>query len=98
MISVQLDDIRPPVPSISPRFSGAVNMTLTITPDIANGEIGFISNRTVVLLEPEDTNSSLVKTFYSLCCIYSTPYQCKYKAEKLSPNLCAQMCDVASVF
>lgn len=63
MISVQLDDIRPPVPSISPRFSGAVNMTLTITPDIANGEIGFISNRTVVLLEPEDTNSSLVKPF-----------------------------------
>ncbi|XP_062371958.1 adhesion G-protein coupled receptor V1 [Sardina pilchardus] len=60
MISVQLDNIRPPVPSISPRFAGAVNMSLIVTPEIANGEIGFTSNLTVVLLEPEDSNSSLV--------------------------------------
>ncbi|XP_041926588.1 adhesion G-protein coupled receptor V1 [Alosa sapidissima] len=60
MISVQLDNIRPPVPSISPRFAGAVNISLIVTPEIATGEIGFTSNLTVVLLEPEDTNSSLV--------------------------------------
>lgn len=76
MISVQLDDIKPPVPSISPRFSGAVSMTLTVTPEIANGEIGFTSNRTVVLLEPEDTNSSSVKPF--TVCVTYTPFQCMH--------------------
>ncbi|KAH0628079.1 hypothetical protein JD844_008789 [Phrynosoma platyrhinos] len=31
------------------------NISLKITPDIANGEIGFISNLPIILLEPEDT-------------------------------------------
>uniref|UniRef100_H2M3Y4 Adhesion G-protein coupled receptor V1 n=1 Tax=Oryzias latipes TaxID=8090 RepID=H2M3Y4_ORYLA len=58
--SLELVDISPLIPSNSPRFGGPLNLTLTVTPDIANGEIGFISNTTVVLYEPEDTNSSLV--------------------------------------
>ncbi|XP_051546873.1 adhesion G-protein coupled receptor V1 isoform X1 [Myxocyprinus asiaticus] len=58
--SVQLVDITPPIPSVSPRFGGALNISLIITPDIANGEIGFSSNQTVVALEPEDSNSSLI--------------------------------------
>ncbi|XP_036069486.1 adhesion G-protein coupled receptor V1 isoform X2 [Oryzias melastigma] len=58
--TLELVDISPLIPSNSPRFSGPLNLTLTVTPDIANGEIGFISNTTVVLHEPEDTNSSLV--------------------------------------
>ncbi|XP_071260291.1 adhesion G-protein coupled receptor V1-like isoform X2 [Salvelinus alpinus] len=58
--SVDLVSISPPIPSVSPRFRGAVNLTLTVTPDIANGEIGFTSNTTVVVYEPEDTNTSTV--------------------------------------
>lgn len=58
--SVQLVNITPPIPSVSPRFGGALNIPLNITPDIANGEIGFTSNQTVVTLEPEYSNSSLV--------------------------------------
>lgn len=57
---MQLVNITPPIPSVSPRFGGALNISLIITPDIANGEIGFTSNQTVVALEPEDSNSSLV--------------------------------------
>lgn len=45
---------------MSPRFGGALNISLIITPDIANGEIGFTSNQTVVALEPEASNTSLV--------------------------------------
>ncbi|XP_066512530.1 adhesion G-protein coupled receptor V1-like [Hoplias malabaricus] len=58
--SVQLVSITPPIPSMSPRFGGAINISLLITPDIANGEIGFTSNRTVEAVEPEDTNSSMI--------------------------------------
>uniref|UniRef100_A0A8C5D7Y0 Adhesion G-protein coupled receptor V1 n=1 Tax=Gouania willdenowi TaxID=441366 RepID=A0A8C5D7Y0_GOUWI len=58
--SLALVDISPLVPSISPRFGGPLNLTLTITPDIANGEIGFTSNYTVVVYEPEDSNISTV--------------------------------------
>nr|Q6JAN0.1 RecName: Full=Adhesion G-protein coupled receptor V1; AltName: Full=G-protein coupled receptor 98; AltName: Full=Monogenic audiogenic seizure susceptibility protein 1 homolog; AltName: Full=Very large G-protein coupled receptor 1; Flags: Precursor [Danio rerio]AAT07468.1 very large G-protein coupled receptor-1 [Danio rerio] len=58
--SVELVNITPPIPSMSPRFAGALNISLIITPDIANGEIGFTSNQTVVALEPEDSNSSLI--------------------------------------
>nr|XP_029492889.1 adhesion G-protein coupled receptor V1-like [Oncorhynchus nerka] len=57
---VDLVSISPLIPSVSPRFKGAVNLTLTVTPDIANGEIGFTSNTTVVVYEPEDTNTSMV--------------------------------------
>ncbi|KTG04367.1 hypothetical protein cypCar_00003794 [Cyprinus carpio] len=58
--SVQLVNISPQIPSVSPRFGGALNISLIITPDIANGEIGFTSNQTVVALEPEDSNVSLI--------------------------------------
>uniref|UniRef100_A0A672JI01 Adhesion G-protein coupled receptor V1 n=1 Tax=Salarias fasciatus TaxID=181472 RepID=A0A672JI01_SALFA len=58
--SLSLVDISPLIPSNSPRFGGPLNLTLTVTPDIANGEIGFTSNTTVVVYEPEDSNSSTV--------------------------------------
>jgi len=68
---VQLENITPLIPSVSPRFGGALNISLIITPDIANGEIGFTSNQTVVALEPEDSNSSLVyKTLMDILFIY----------------------------
>ncbi|XP_042344940.1 adhesion G-protein coupled receptor V1 [Plectropomus leopardus] len=58
--SLELIDINPAIHSNSPRFGGPLNLTLTITPDIANGEIGFTSNTTVVVYEPEDSNTSTV--------------------------------------
>ncbi|XP_017272706.1 adhesion G-protein coupled receptor V1 [Kryptolebias marmoratus] len=58
--TLELVDISPAIPSNSPRFGGPLNLTLTVTQDIANGEIGFISNTTVVLFEPEDSNSTMV--------------------------------------
>uniref|UniRef100_UPI003AAD5B8E adhesion G-protein coupled receptor V1 n=1 Tax=Centroberyx gerrardi TaxID=166262 RepID=UPI003AAD5B8E len=58
--ALELLNISRPIPSISPRFGGSLNLTLTVTPDIANGEIGFTSNTRVVLYEPEDTNTSMV--------------------------------------
>uniref|UniRef100_A0A4W6G876 Adhesion G-protein coupled receptor V1 n=1 Tax=Lates calcarifer TaxID=8187 RepID=A0A4W6G876_LATCA len=58
--TLELVDIKPPIPSNSPRFGGPRNLTLTVTPDIANGEIGFTSNTTVVVYEPEDSNTSTV--------------------------------------
>ncbi|XP_059193370.1 adhesion G-protein coupled receptor V1 [Centropristis striata] len=58
--TLELVDITPPIHSNSPRFGGPLNLTLTITPDIANGEIGFTSNTTVVVYEPEDSNTSTV--------------------------------------
>ncbi|XP_076586595.1 adhesion G-protein coupled receptor V1 isoform X2 [Chaetodon auriga] len=58
--SLELVDVNLPIPSNSPRFGGPLNLTLTVTPDIANGEIGFTSNTTVVVYEPEDSNTSTV--------------------------------------
>ncbi|XP_029296357.1 LOW QUALITY PROTEIN: adhesion G-protein coupled receptor V1 [Cottoperca gobio] len=58
--TLELVDINPPIHSNSPRFRGPLNLTLTVTPDIANGEIGFTSNTTVVLYEPEESNSTTV--------------------------------------
>ncbi|XP_061673206.1 adhesion G-protein coupled receptor V1 isoform X2 [Syngnathoides biaculeatus] len=58
--ALDLVDITPMIPSKSPRFGGHVNLTLTVTPDIANGEIGFTSNSTVAVHEPESSNSSMV--------------------------------------
>uniref|UniRef100_A0A668RW45 Adhesion G-protein coupled receptor V1 n=1 Tax=Oreochromis aureus TaxID=47969 RepID=A0A668RW45_OREAU len=58
--TLELIDISPSIPSNSPRFGGPLNLTLTVTPDIANGEIGFTSNTTVVVYEPEDSNTSTV--------------------------------------
>ncbi|XP_026994314.2 adhesion G-protein coupled receptor V1 isoform X1 [Tachysurus fulvidraco] len=58
--TLQLVNITPPIPSVSPRFGGAINISLVITPDIANGEIGFTSNQTVVATEPEESNTSMI--------------------------------------
>lgn len=61
MDKLELLDLSPLIPSTSPRFGGPLNLTLTVTPDIANGEIGFISNTKIVLYEPEDANISMVR-------------------------------------
>ncbi|XP_054994600.1 adhesion G-protein coupled receptor V1 [Sorex araneus] len=58
--TVQLVNIIPPIPSISPRFGKIQNVSLEITPDIANGEIGFLSNLPVILREPEDSDAYVV--------------------------------------
>ncbi|XP_056276017.1 adhesion G-protein coupled receptor V1 [Pseudoliparis swirei] len=58
--TLELVDINTPIQSNSPMFGGPLNLTLTVTPDIANGEIGFTSNSTVVVYEPEDGNTSTV--------------------------------------
>ncbi|XP_031463513.1 adhesion G-protein coupled receptor V1-like, partial [Phasianus colchicus] len=51
---VELVNRIPMVPSVSPRLGEIRNISLRITPDIANGEIGFISNLPIILSEPED--------------------------------------------
>ncbi|XP_068103893.1 adhesion G-protein coupled receptor V1 [Hyperolius riggenbachi] len=43
----------PLVPPISPRLGPLQNVSLKVTSDIANGEIGFITNQTIVVSEPE---------------------------------------------
>ncbi|XP_037657723.1 adhesion G-protein coupled receptor V1 [Choloepus didactylus] len=53
METVELVNIIPPIPPISPRFGKIQNISLLITPDIANGEIGFTSNFPIILYEPE---------------------------------------------
>ncbi|KAJ8414918.1 hypothetical protein AAFF_G00024410 [Aldrovandia affinis] len=58
--SVNLVNIYTPIAPISPRFGGDLNISLMITPDIANGEIGFIKNQTVVVYEPEDNRTNLI--------------------------------------
>ncbi|XP_060617754.2 adhesion G-protein coupled receptor V1 isoform X2 [Anolis sagrei] len=52
---VELLNIAPLIPPVSPRLGEIQNISLKITPDIANGEIGFISNLPIVLQEPEDS-------------------------------------------
>ncbi|XP_035235780.1 adhesion G-protein coupled receptor V1 isoform X2 [Anguilla anguilla] len=58
--SVELVNIRTPIPPVSPRFGGALNISLRVTPDIANGEIGFTNNQTVVVHEPDDNRTNLI--------------------------------------
>uniref|UniRef100_A0ACB8EQA8 G-protein coupled receptor 98 n=1 Tax=Sphaerodactylus townsendi TaxID=933632 RepID=A0ACB8EQA8_9SAUR len=57
---VELLNIIPLVPSISPRLGEIQNISLRITSDIANGEIGFISNLPIILHEPEDFAATVV--------------------------------------
>lgn len=57
---MELVNINPPIPPISPRFGKIRNISLAVTPDIANGEIGFISNLPIILHEPEDTPAEVV--------------------------------------
>ncbi|XP_039111424.1 adhesion G-protein coupled receptor V1 [Hyaena hyaena] len=58
--TVELVNIIPPIPPISPRFGKIQNISLVVTLDIANGEIGFISNLPVILHEPEDSATEVV--------------------------------------
>ncbi|XP_032297180.1 adhesion G-protein coupled receptor V1 isoform X2 [Coturnix japonica] len=57
---VELVNRIPLVPSVSPRLGEIRNISLRITPDIANGEIGFISNLPIILSEPEDSPATEV--------------------------------------
>ncbi|XP_018414734.1 PREDICTED: G-protein coupled receptor 98, partial [Nanorana parkeri] len=50
----------PLVPPISPRLGSLQNVTLQVTSDIANGEIGFTNNRPIVVSEPENVSSEVV--------------------------------------
>ncbi|EPQ10965.1 G-protein coupled receptor 98, partial [Myotis brandtii] len=58
--TVELVNINPPIPPISPRFGKIRNISLAVTSDIANGEIGFISNLPIILHEPEDSPAEMV--------------------------------------
>nr|XP_014349406.1 PREDICTED: G-protein coupled receptor 98 [Latimeria chalumnae] len=58
--TVELVDIIPPIPSVSPRLGEIQNISLKVTPDIANGEIGFTSNQTLTVFEPENSTESMV--------------------------------------
>nr|XP_040129297.1 LOW QUALITY PROTEIN: adhesion G-protein coupled receptor V1 [Ictidomys tridecemlineatus] len=58
--SVMLVNIKPPIPPISPRFGEIRNISLLVTPAIANGEIGFISNFPIILHEPEDSAAEVI--------------------------------------
>lgn len=63
MEALELVNIIPPIPPISPRFGNIRNISLVVTPDIANGEIGFISNLPIILHEPEDSIAEVVSRF-----------------------------------
>ncbi|XP_033623594.1 adhesion G-protein coupled receptor V1 [Fukomys damarensis] len=58
--TVVLLNIFPPIPPVSPRFGEIQNTSLLVTPAIANGEIGFISNLPIILHEPEDSATEVV--------------------------------------
>ncbi|XP_030367415.1 adhesion G-protein coupled receptor V1 [Strigops habroptila] len=60
METVELVNRIPPVPPVSPRLGEIQNVSLRITPDIANGEIGFTSNLPIILSEPEDSPATVV--------------------------------------
>ncbi|XP_069736689.1 adhesion G-protein coupled receptor V1, partial [Phaenicophaeus curvirostris] len=57
---VELVNRIPLVPPVSPRLGEIRNISLRITPDIANGEIGFTSNLPIILSEPEDSPATVV--------------------------------------
>nr|XP_011757031.1 G-protein coupled receptor 98 isoform X6 [Macaca nemestrina] len=58
--TVELLNIIPPIPPISPRFGEICNISLLVTPAIANGEIGLLSNLPIILHEPEDFAAEVV--------------------------------------
>ncbi|NWY04075.1 GPR98 protein, partial [Nothoprocta ornata] len=57
---VELVNRIPLIPPVSPRLGEIRNISLRITPDIANGEIGFTSNLPIILSEPEDSPATEV--------------------------------------
>ncbi|XP_016041836.2 adhesion G-protein coupled receptor V1 [Erinaceus europaeus] len=58
--TVELVNIVPSIPPISPRFGNIRNISLVVTPEIANGEIGFVSNLSIVVQEPEDSATDVI--------------------------------------
>ncbi|XP_069819007.1 adhesion G-protein coupled receptor V1 isoform X3 [Dendropsophus ebraccatus] len=50
----------PIVPPLSPRLGTLQNVSLKVMPDIANGEIGFISNLPIIVSEPENVSYNVV--------------------------------------
>ncbi|NXY21530.1 GPR98 protein, partial [Atrichornis clamosus] len=57
---VELVNRIPLIPPVSPRLGEIRNISLRITPDIANGEIGFTSNLPIILSEPEESPATVV--------------------------------------
>ncbi|XP_064499040.1 adhesion G-protein coupled receptor V1 isoform X4 [Pseudopipra pipra] len=57
---VELVNRIPLISPMSPRLGEIQNISLRITPDIANGEIGFISSLPIILSEPEDSPATVV--------------------------------------
>ncbi|XP_051876623.1 adhesion G-protein coupled receptor V1 [Pristis pectinata] len=58
--TVELVNILPPVPSVSPRLADLLMVSLIITPELANGEVGFTSNETLLVYEPENSSDSQI--------------------------------------
>ncbi|XP_036063369.1 adhesion G-protein coupled receptor V1 [Onychomys torridus] len=58
--AVVLVNIFPPIPPVSPRFGKIRNISLLVTPAIANGEIGFLSNLPIILHEPQGSAAEVV--------------------------------------
>ncbi|KAL1783722.1 G-protein coupled receptor 98 [Sigmodon hispidus] len=59
--AVVLVNIFPPIPPVSPRFGKIRNISLLVTPAIANGEIGFLSNLPIILHEPKGSSAEVVR-------------------------------------
>ncbi|XP_029429217.1 adhesion G-protein coupled receptor V1 [Rhinatrema bivittatum] len=58
--AAELVNITPLIPSVSPRLGDIQNISLKVTPDIANGEIGFISNLSIIVNEPENFSTNVI--------------------------------------
>ncbi|XP_075449203.1 adhesion G-protein coupled receptor V1 isoform X3 [Ascaphus truei] len=58
--TAELLSLTPLVPPISPRLGSLQNISLKVTTDIANGEIGFTSNLPIIVSEPENASSNMV--------------------------------------
>nr|XP_033775700.1 adhesion G-protein coupled receptor V1 [Geotrypetes seraphini] len=58
--AAELVSIIPLVPSISPRLADIQNISLNVTPEIANGEIGFTSNLSIIIHEPENSSANMI--------------------------------------
>ncbi|XP_048383057.2 adhesion G-protein coupled receptor V1 isoform X4 [Stegostoma tigrinum] len=58
--AVELVNKVPLVTSVSPRLGEPLNISRTVTPDLANGEVGFTSNETLLVHEPENSSDSQI--------------------------------------
>ncbi|XP_078413685.1 adhesion G-protein coupled receptor V1 [Cetorhinus maximus] len=58
--TVELVNNIPLVTSVSPRLGDPRNISRTVTPNLANGEVGFTSNETLLVYEPENSSDSQI--------------------------------------